>query len=411
MSRHDPLSEWTTCVSTNLPHLTVPQARRLAWWSFGIAHTRSCGRLTVATFLALLLHAKVANLEQRLYEWCLDASAKAGTQRQSLDVTACFVPLLSWIVRVWQGTHLALTVDATTLGDRFVVLAVSVVYRGIGLPVAWTILPAGRKGAWRQEWLRMLRILRPAIPPDWTVLVLADRGFTRRVPARWLFRRMVRLGWHPFLRINQGAKFRPAGSARWYWLSELVGPMGGRWQGHGTAFKSKDSHLPCTLVAWWGTGYAEPWYVLTDLPPDGCAVEWYRLRSWCEQGFKCTKRGGWQWQQTQMRDPQRAERVWLALAVAMLWMVSLGTDLEVALPDGAGEVPDLCALLGGTGRGRRIRLFRLGWLWLLARTVMAQPLPLPQRLVPEPWPRLPILPRSIQPVCIALQKTVAYASM
>ncbi len=287
MSRHDPLSEWTTCVSTNLPHLTLPQARLLAWWSFGIAHTRSCGRLTVATFLALLLQQKVVNLEQRLYEWCLDAPAKAGTKRQSLDVTTCFVPLLRWIVRVWHGTNLPLTIDATSLSDRFVVLAVSVVYRGIGIPVAWTILPAQQKGAWRREWLRLLRTVRPAIPPTWTVLVLADRGLS----ARWLFRRIVRLGWHPFLRINQGAKFRPAGHARWYWLSELVGPVGGRWQGQGTAFKSKDSQLPCTLVAWWGAGYAEPWYVLTDLDPAGCTVAWYGLRAWCEQGFKCTKRG------------------------------------------------------------------------------------------------------------------------
>jgi hypothetical protein len=99
-----------------------------------------------------------------------------------------------------------LTLDATTLRDYFVVLTISVVYRGIGIPVAWTMLLAGRKQAWRREWLRMLWLLRPAIPRDWTVLVLADRGLY----ARWLFRRIVRLGWHPFLRSNTGAKFRPA---------------------------------------------------------------------------------------------------------------------------------------------------------------------------------------------------------
>ena len=69
MSRQDALSEWTTTVSTNLPQLTKPQASVLALWSFGIAFTRCCGRGTVATFLALLRHQKVATLEQRLYEW------------------------------------------------------------------------------------------------------------------------------------------------------------------------------------------------------------------------------------------------------------------------------------------------------------------------------------------------------
>ena len=159
MSRQERLSQWTACVSTNLPHLTKPQATVLALWSFGIACTRSCGRLTVATFLALLLNVKVASLDQRLYEWCVDAPHKAGDKRTSLDVTRCFVPLLAWIVRLWSSEQIALTLDATSLGDRFVVLAVCVVYRGCGIPVAWIILPAGQKRAWRREWLRLLRLL------------------------------------------------------------------------------------------------------------------------------------------------------------------------------------------------------------------------------------------------------------
>src|SRR6266511_3533208 len=264
MARHDRLSQWTECVSTNMPHLTKPQATVLALWSFGIAFT--------------------------LY--------------------------------------------ASSLGDQFVVLAVCVVYRGCGIPVAWTILPAGKKRGWRREWLRMLRVLRPAIPRAWTVLVLTDRGLY----ARWLFRRIVRLGWHPFLRINQGCKFRPHGQTQFVWVSELVGQIGQRWRGAGTAFASRDCRLDCTLIAWWGEGHKEPWFVLTDLAPDRCDAQWYGLRSWCEQAFKCTKRGGWQWQQTQMRQPDRVARLWLAMAVATLWMITLGSDLELGPSDSA---PDL----------------------------------------------------------------------
>jgi hypothetical protein len=404
MSRQDGLSEWTQTVSSNLPHLSKPQATVLALWSYGIACTRSCGRRTVATFLALLLSHKVGTVEQRLREWCYDAADKRGDKRQSLEVTTCFVPLLRWIVRLWTGTALALALDATTLSDRFVVLTVSVVYRGCGIPVAWTILPAGQKGAWRQEWLRLLRRLRPAIPPDWTVLVLADRGLY----APWLFRRIVRLGWHPFLRINQAAKFRPAGQATWYWLRDLVGQVGHRWRGAGSAFVTKESRLDCTLVAWWGDGYKEPWFILTDLAPDGCDASWYGLRTWCEQGFKVYKRGGWQWQQTRMTDPDRAARLWLALAVATLWMVSSGTSVE-GEPSGAPvDLPDLSGLLERRAtRPRRTRLFRLGWLWLLVRQITAQALPLPQRLVPEPWPEVP---QRLE-VLLPQQQALSYASV
>jgi hypothetical protein len=392
-------------VSTNLPHLTKPQATVLALWSFGIAFTRCCGRGTVATFLALLLHDKLANIEQRLYEWCLDAPDKAGSKRQALDVTTCFAPLLGWIVRLWDSTQLALTVDASSLGDRFVVLAVSVVYRGCAIPVAWTILPAGQKGAWKREWLRLLRLLRPAIPPGWTVVVVADRGLY----ARWLFGRIVRLGWHPLLRVNQGCKFRPAGTAKFVWLSELCGQVGQRWRGRGTAFSTRQSQLECTLLAWWGEGHKEPWYILTDLAAEESDAQWYGLRSWCEQGFKCIKRGGWQWQMTQMSDPARVARLWLALAVATLWVISVGSDLEVEPPATVVEVPDLQALLGRRApiQPRQTRLFRLGWLWLLVRALKGTALPLPSRLVPEPWPDVPqqlILGRP-------LHKRLSYAYM
>ena len=72
--------------------------------SIGIACTRSCGRGTVATCWALLIEQPLANLEQRVYEWYLDAKAKAGAHRTELDVGLCFVPLLRWIVAlvIWS---------------------------------------------------------------------------------------------------------------------------------------------------------------------------------------------------------------------------------------------------------------------------------------------------------------------
>lgn len=222
MSRQPGLSEWIDLVSTHMPHLSVPQARVLALWSYGMALTRSCGRQTVATFLALLLRQTVATVAQRLDAWCCPAAHQAGDKRQTVDVTTCCMPWLRWVVALWATTQMALALDATSVGARCVVLTVSVVDCGCASPVAWTVLPANQPGAWRRAWLRLLRWVRPAIPAAWTVLGLADRGLW----ARWLFRRMVKLGWHPLLRINQGAKCRPTGPARWYWLRALVHDVG-----------------------------------------------------------------------------------------------------------------------------------------------------------------------------------------
>ena len=122
------------------------------------------------------------------------------------------------------------------------------------------------------------------------------------------------------------------------------------------------------------------------------------------------KQGGWQWQQTRMTDPERAARLWSALAVATLWMVSVGSDVEDSdLLDG-GNLPDLQVLLSTAAtsvRPRRTRLFRLGWLLVLVRQITAQPLPLPQRLVPEPWPEVP---QRLE-VLLPHQKALSYVSV
>lgn len=388
MSRQEALSDWTRELSTRMPHLSKPQVTVLAMWSYGMALARTCSCYTIALALALLQHRKVETVRQQLREWCYDAQDKRGLHRRQLDVETCFAPLLRWVVHLWVGNAMALALDATSLGDRFVVLSVSVLYRGTGIPVAWTVLPAHKKGAWKGHWMRMLGQVRPAVPSDWTVLVLGDRALY----ARWLFRHIVRLGWHPFLRINQGAKFRPAGQSHWYWLTDLLNRKGGWWYGSGTAFSAKDNHLPCTLVAWWGEGHQEAWFIVTDLSGEDCEATWYGLRAWCEQGFKSLKRGGWQWQHTRMADPARVARVWLGLAVATLWTVTVGSQLENGPTREWPELPDLRSILGSAIAGmrpRRTRVFRLGWLWLLAQLMAGQPLPVPRQLIPEPWPDPP----------------------
>ncbi|MGQ9926887.1 MAG: hypothetical protein ACUVS4_08455 [Chloroflexaceae bacterium] len=144
------------------------------------------------------------------------------------------------------------------------------------------------------------------------------------------------------------------------------------------------SQPQATVLAWWSFGIAVTRscgrLAVTTF------IAWYGLRVWCAQGFKCTRRGGWQWQMTQMTDPDRAARLWLALALAMFWMVTIGTDLEASPPAPCLERPDLRPLLGGVRRGRirHMRLLRLGWLWLLVPLIQQAPLPVPQQLVPEP---------------------------
>jgi hypothetical protein len=380
--------QWLTMIMQHLSPLSKPQATVLALWSFGMVLARSCALSAVSSLLAEGMQRSEQTVRQRLREWYDDTQRNRGPKRQALRVETCFAPLLGWVVSWWQGTQLALALDATTLGTRFVVLAVSVVYRGCAIPVAWVILPAGAKHAWRREWLRLLRWLGPAIPPGWTVLVLADRGLY----APWLFRRITRLGWHPFLRLNTGGSFRPTGATCWRPLTSLAPQPGTSWRGTGLAFTR--NQVACTLLARWEAGYKDPWLILTDLAPEASDAGWYGLRAWIEQGFKITKRAGWQWHRTRMSAPDRAARRWLAVAVATLWLLSVGGEADETIPASTLlDVTAWCPERPRTRRATRLRLvsvFRQGWVRLLVALLRQEPLP-QGRLAPEPWPAVPPL--------------------
>jgi hypothetical protein len=396
MSRHTTLysskalNQWTTEVRQAFPNLSKPQAVGLATWSFGMVAAEACALTAVALYLAKTLHRNLGSLTQRLRDFYRPANAKKGDKRRDLDVTVCFAPLLRWVLRDWHGKQLALALDASSLQDRFVVLCISVVYRGCAIPVAWKVLPAAVKGAWQEPWLTLLEHFAALASDDYTIIALADRGLY----AKWLFDGIRKLGWHPLLRINQGGRFRPAGWFHFVPLSRLVPHVGARWRGVGTAFATKKAQLACTLLGFWGEGHAEPWLLLTDLPPEQSDAAWYGLRNWIEQFFKDCKRGGWQWQKTRMTEVDRIERLWLALAVATLWLVRVGGEDELAEQ---GPLPEL-EVLRGEGerqRGRRVAVFSRGFAVIKAALINHERLPLGQ-LYPEPWPLVPCVPDPAQ---------------
>ena len=147
--------QWHQTVSTYWPHLSQPPLTVLVLWSFGIVLAQTWGLTTVAVTLAYVLGCSAMTIREQLRDWYRDAKdksgAKRGRKRRSLEVTLCFAPLLGWVV-AWTAPpchHLALALDASTRGQRFTSLSISVVVRGCAIPVAWRVVEATRAGAWR----------------------------------------------------------------------------------------------------------------------------------------------------------------------------------------------------------------------------------------------------------------------
>jgi len=134
------------------------------------------------------------------------------------------------------------------------------------------------------------------------------------------------------------------------------------WEGEQLAIAADATNLGCRFVAlvisvvYRGCAVPVAWKILkAGLAPECADACWYGLRAWIEQGFKRSKRGGWQWQHTRMDDPARAERLWMAMAIATWWLLSVGgeaeaqadTPLDIKTPSVPGAV---------RRRGKRWRL-------------------------------------------------------
>jgi hypothetical protein len=99
-----------------------------------------------------------------------------------------------------------------------------------------------------------------------------------------------------------------------------------------------------------------------------------------------------------MTPPERAARLWLAVAVATLWRLSIGGVADHMIPDRTRlEVSQALAGQRRQRRATRLRLvsiFRRGWITLLVAGLTQDPLPLGDFL-PEPWPTGPVLDRDV----------------
>ena len=319
MPSQSELDCWIDEVSSAFPGLSRTQARVLALYSYGMAMLCQSGLTTVSYFVAELLGMKWEAVRRRLREWSYEAEAKRGQQRCGVDVAAQFGPLLRWVMSHWRDKRrLVLTMDVTYLRQRHTILAVSVVYGGSAIPVAWKVMWGETPGSWHVLWVELLRQLAAAVPAGCQVWVLCDEGlYSKR-----LYQVICQQGWHPVMRIRTQGLYRRLHATRWRSLATVAQRgMTPR------AFRSqcfKGDPLTCTLWVQWGAAYEQPCLLVTDLASKHLKRHVYGLRSWIEEGFKDLKRGGLHWEQIKTPCPDRMQRLLLVMALAMTWLMAQG---------------------------------------------------------------------------------------
>lgn len=354
-------------ITSHFPHLNVAMLRTLGHYVYGMITLQHCGQTQIAVLLGALFGESFHAVRQRLRELTYESKAKRGKQRRELVVQGCFAPLLGWVLSLLpqHNKPIVLAMDATYLGERFVVLAISVVVCQTAIPVAWHIQRGNSTGAWAPIWEGLLDMLQPTLADNWVVHVLTDSGLRSK---RLFVRLHQHYGWIPMMRVDSSqGLFQAQGCHKWLPLKSLV------WRGmqprclKGNCFKGDP--IACTLSCQWDLAHETPCLVLTSLPPRSIRHQVYAIRYWIECGFKDFKRGLFHWEQTKMRCPKRVERLWFVMSIALLLLTALG-DSTPTLAAVSRQKCGLSAPLFG-----RIR-------WLLA---LLKQQPLPTRLLLSPY--------------------------
>lgn len=358
MSALSILRDWRQCVREELlPELHGHQAKALA--DFSLAMVRA--RHGQSGWLAVHVPgpARPASVRRRLER--LLANPR-------LRPRPAFGQLARHTLPAWAGRAVLLILDETPNGARLRCLKLSAGYRKRAVPLLAVCYPTDRPPEPMPRLIaHLLRRAARCLPPGAEVTLLVDRGLA------WpgVLDTCAALGWHFVARVQGTTRLhRPSGT--WCAVKDLVSRPGQRWYGRGRVFK-KAGGRTLSVIAAWERGVKEPWLLVSDRPASYRRCRGYAKRMWTEELFRDEKSQGFQWQKSHLRNPTRALRLLLIMALATLLSLSLGTRV----------------LKGGLRRWfeprrqRLLSLTQLGLRWFHYALNHDQPLSLRCQLYPQ----------------------------
>jgi Transposase DDE domain len=332
-----------TQVHRCVPHLGVWSTRRLALLVTGVLLARHTALPRMAAKLRLVTQTTHADsIERRLRRILADAE---------WDVASVFDAFVRVSLRDLPPGRCVLVLDDTQQTDQCTLSMLALAYRGRALPLAWCRWSGQLHGAYWAQIEQLLEHAQRVLPPQVQPVVLADRGLASPILVRLIQQR----GWDYLLRVQRETTLRtaPRGPRR-VRLDELVQQPGAPpvlLAGWVFAKRSAWAHI----AAVWRIGYQEAWLLISNLDLGLELVDLYAQRMHIEALFRDTKSGGFEWELSRVLRAERAQRLLLAIMLAVWCGVLLGEASQRA-----GEIP---------AYGRRahaVSLLRRGLDWLSA---------------------------------------------
>jgi hypothetical protein len=225
--------------------------------------------------------------------------------------------LLAWLAA--RQSRLVICMDRSLIRNDFNFLYVAVAFARRSLTLGWVRLPhTGTSDLAAQQ--RVLGWLGRCLPPGVEVWIVADREFHSMRLAQWIDEH---LGCHFAVRIKAGTCVE----------------IDGKWREAGTLARRGERRLfesvrvgkrTCVcdprvaVLAMWDEGEAEPWLLASNQTSAEQIEAVYRERFWIEEMFSDHKSRGFNLERTRLEDPERVERLLVALTLAYLWVMEIG---------------------------------------------------------------------------------------
>jgi hypothetical protein len=311
----------------------------------------------LVTGVLLARHTALPRLAARLRQVTPSAHADSIERRlrrilahATWDAPSIFEAVVRVSLQRLPAGRCVLVLDDTQQADRCFLTTVALAYRGRALPLAWCRWSGKLHGAYWSQVDQLFDHAQSLLPPQVQPVVLADRGLAS--PA--LIRLVQHHGWDYLLRVQSETTLRTMARGPHVHFGELVARPGAP-NVLLDAWVFSKRRVWAHTAAVWLVGYKEPWALVSNLDLGVGLVNLYARRMHIEALFRDAKSGGFEWELSRVMQADRAQRLLLAIMLAIWCAVLLG---EASIR--AGEIP---------AYGRRehaVSLLRRGLDWLSA---------------------------------------------
>lgn len=340
-----------------LPKERITRKRNMAWLMFGLQQSGGIHLSKIVRTWSVA--GKLPSLVNRLNRFL---------NNPKLEPQHWYRPLAIGLLRVFTNQELRLIIDVTKVGFNHRLLSVSIAYKKRSLPLAWSVHRGAKGHIAVAEQIKLLRFIATVLPQVKRIYLLGDAGFESVGLMRWLSQQQ----WRFVIRQNGRTKVTFQ-DQDWIKLSALSLEKGQTRIVGWVRVTQRHQAGWYWLVLHWAKGEDKPWYLLTNVSDSAAKlIRLYKLRMWTEQMYGDMKGHGFDLEATHLDDEQRIARLFLAVALTFVWLISLGSWL---VKRGYRHLIDV--------KSRRDKsYFRLGWDWVERCSRLTEPVPI--RFIPYP---------------------------